>query len=152
MSETPTPYSLKLRDPRWQKKRLEILERDNWQCQICSDEESNLQVHHRAYDKGIEPWDHLDDALVTLCEGCHAAEFDLGYAITNRLIKTLKMSGFFLNDLEILEKAFTNMARGVIPDVTADVIANALTSDEMMQLMWEDYLSKLTKRPKNAKG
>lgn len=30
-------YSQKLRDPRWQKKRLEILERDSFTCQHCHD-------------------------------------------------------------------------------------------------------------------
>jgi hypothetical protein len=35
-------YSDKLKDPRWQKKRLEVFERDGWCCQCCGDSESPL--------------------------------------------------------------------------------------------------------------
>lgn len=63
-------YSQKLRDPRWQKKRLQILERDGWACCACGDTESNLQVHHVYYVKQ-DPWDYPDNAYQTLCESCH---------------------------------------------------------------------------------
>lgn len=56
--------------PKWQKKRLQILERDGWKCLACGDAESLLHVHHCAYDG--KPWE-VDDALLqTLCESCHA--------------------------------------------------------------------------------
>jgi len=61
------------KDPRWQKKRLQILERDQWKCLACSDSQNTLHVHHFYYDG--EPWDVPDSALQTLCEQCHA---DLG--------------------------------------------------------------------------
>lgn len=63
-------YSQKLRDPRWQKKRLQILERDGWKCRACGDAENNLQVHHVVYRK-IDPWDYPDECLQTLCCDCH---------------------------------------------------------------------------------
>jgi len=66
---TKTTYQDKLKDPRWQKKRLKILERDNFACQRCSDTTSFLHIHHLKYGK--EPWDVSDDDLVTLCECCH---------------------------------------------------------------------------------
>jgi len=62
-------YSDLLRDPRWQKKRLEILQRDNFTCQHCKDTETELHVHHESY-KG-KPWDIGSDKLVTLCKDCH---------------------------------------------------------------------------------
>jgi len=62
-------YSEKLQDPRWQKKRLKILERDNWTCQKCRDKEASLHVHHLKYHK--EPWEASDDDLITLCKHCH---------------------------------------------------------------------------------
>lgn len=34
-------YKEKLKDPRWQKKRLQIFERDDWCCQKCGDEREN---------------------------------------------------------------------------------------------------------------
>jgi len=63
-------YSKKLKDPRWQQKRVEILERDNFTCQLCGDKKTTLIVHHKEYKK-CEPWDYHNDMLVTLCEDCH---------------------------------------------------------------------------------
>lgn len=38
-------YLEKLKDPRWQKRRLEIFQRDEFTCQVCFDTESTLHVH-----------------------------------------------------------------------------------------------------------
>jgi len=65
-----TEYSEKLKDPRWQKKRLQILERDNWACYWCGDKETTLHVHHLWY-QGRNPWDTEDEGLQTLCSECH---------------------------------------------------------------------------------
>lgn len=65
-------YAAKLRDPRWQKRRLTIMERDDWTCQSCGIGDATLHVHHRWYVG--DPWEAPDDALVTLCEPCHEAE------------------------------------------------------------------------------
>ena len=67
-------YSEKLRDPRWQKKRLEIMQRDGWACRKCFSRTKTLNVHHYFYRRGLEPWEYGDDALLTVCEDCHAAE------------------------------------------------------------------------------
>ncbi len=66
-------YKEQLRDPRWQKKRLEIFDRDKWTCQICLDTKENLQIHHKSYDKGKKAWEYGNDRLITLCETCHEA-------------------------------------------------------------------------------
>ncbi len=58
------------RDPRWQKIRLRIFERDNWGCRKCGATGSSLQVHHKKYE-GTAPWETSDRYLVTLCEACH---------------------------------------------------------------------------------
>lgn len=62
-------YSEKLRDPRWQRKRLEIMQRDNFTCTQCGDFESTLNIHHWKYNG--EPWDAGDENLTTVCEICH---------------------------------------------------------------------------------
>jgi hypothetical protein len=64
-------YSDLLRDPRWQRLRLEVFQRDDFSCQICGDKETSLQVHHHFYLKGRNPWDYGHDQLTTLCEPCH---------------------------------------------------------------------------------
>lgn len=66
-------YSDLLKDPRWQRKRLEILERAGWECENCGDSESTLHVHHGYYEKGIKPWEYPEHSLCCLCESCHNA-------------------------------------------------------------------------------
>jgi len=63
-------YREKLRDPRWQRKRLEIMQRDDFRCVKCSDTKTTLNVHHLKYFKN--PWDARNEDLVTVCEPCHA--------------------------------------------------------------------------------
>lgn len=60
-------YRKKLLDPRWQKKRLEILERDSFTCKLCGDSQMTLHVHHLYYERGNEPWEYPLEALATLC-------------------------------------------------------------------------------------
>lgn len=64
-------YAQKLRDPRWQKKRLEAMEKADFTCEICGDSENTLNVHHKEYFKGREPWEYLPEQLAVLCEECH---------------------------------------------------------------------------------
>lgn len=68
-------YSEKLKDPRWQKKRLKVFERDNFSCILCQDKETTLNVHHERYLKN--PWDANLSDLTTLCKYCHAIVEDL---------------------------------------------------------------------------
>lgn len=67
-------YTELLKDPRWQKKRLEIMQRDEFKCQHCFATDKSLQVHHLAYHKGYMPWEYENDELITLCETCHQNE------------------------------------------------------------------------------
>jgi len=78
-------YAEKLRDPRWQKKRLEIMQIARFECQSCGDETKTLNVHHKFYKKGAQPWDYNDEDLACLCEDCHKHEHDLK-ALLDKLI------------------------------------------------------------------
>lgn len=64
-------YSDKLKDPRWQKKRLEVLERAGWACEGCKAKNNTLHVHHGYYGKDMDPWDYDTYTLWCLCEKCH---------------------------------------------------------------------------------
>ena len=66
-----TTYRTKLQDPKWQKKRLEIMQRDDWKCMHCNDKTTMLSVHHKTYFDDREPWEYDDNLLVTLCQPCH---------------------------------------------------------------------------------
>ena len=74
--EKKKTYSELLRSPMWQKKRLEIMQRDNFTCQHCGCEGRELQVHHKIYHKDAKPWEYDDSELITLCDQCHEAETD----------------------------------------------------------------------------
>ena len=65
------PYIELLRDPRWQQKRLRIMEADHWQCRVCESKTETLNVHHLYYQQGHDPWDYEDYMLITMCESCH---------------------------------------------------------------------------------
>lgn len=67
-------YIDSFKNPKWQKKRLHILSRDNFTCQMCGEKETPLHVHHFYYKKNCKPWEYSDNAMVTLCERCHKRE------------------------------------------------------------------------------
>jgi hypothetical protein len=64
-------YSEKLQHPRWQKKRLEIMSRDGFQCVKCSSETNTLTVHHFYYVSGRMPWEYPGGSMATMCRKCH---------------------------------------------------------------------------------
>lgn len=68
---TMATYWEKLRDPRWQKKRLEVMSEAEFACTNCGDTKSTLNVHHKLYRKGADPWEYETDELECLCEKCH---------------------------------------------------------------------------------
>jgi|GEM_PF-2018239 hypothetical protein len=93
-------YQDDLKTDSWQKRRLYILERDNWTCQApsCDKKDKIFDVHHKIYIGDIKPWLYPDDLLITLCKKCHQKEQDrVGLEI--HLSNTLKMKGFLVSDL-----------------------------------------------------
>ena len=93
-STDSTPYWKLLKDARWQRKRLEIMQRDNFTCIACGrsdkDEGTTLNVHHAYYEKGKKPWEYDDDMLVTVCSECHEGR----HKYINRLLKySMSFSG-----------------------------------------------------------
>jgi len=69
-------YSEKLKSPKWQQRRLEVLKRDKFTCRDCGATDKTLHVHHCFYEKG-EPWDTKLDFLMTLCWECHESRGEL---------------------------------------------------------------------------
>ena len=64
-------YFQKLKDPRWQKKRLEVMQANDFCCELCGDSNSTLHVHHKEYFKANEPWEYDVKQLAVLCDECH---------------------------------------------------------------------------------
>lgn len=90
----PTYIEL-LKDPRWQRKRLEILQRDGWRCRKCGNEKGTLHVHHNYYSKGLNPWEYDDSTLRTLCEPCHKTAEEFRLAFANSVAGLLEEDEFF---------------------------------------------------------
>jgi len=70
-------YAAERLDPRWQKMRLKVMERDGFACCMCFNESETLNVHHLAYGQHRAVWDYPADVLVTLCKSCHEDWHDL---------------------------------------------------------------------------
>lgn len=126
-------YSEKLKDPRWQKKRLEILERDKWFCQRCFDGENTLHVHHLRYIPGRDPWDYDDKLLITLCAECHENEKESRPCNESDLIEMLKEQGFMAEDLHHIAVGIHLMESRYVPDVTAAIICSTLA----VPMLWD---------------
>ena len=119
-------YKEKLLDPRWQKKRLEILQRDDFACKKCRDKTSTLHVHHRRYLQGCEPWDVPNNVLVTLCEDCHEYEKEEMEEYLPSLIEQIKDS-FFATDVFNLSNAFYLLNKEPIKDrYSSKIISEAI--------------------------
>lgn len=59
------------KDPRWEKKRIEIYRRDYWHCRKCGNTNIKLEAHHLYYQRDLMLWEYDNDSLVTLCTKCH---------------------------------------------------------------------------------
>jgi hypothetical protein len=64
-------YAQQIKHPLWQKKRLEVLELHNFQCQTCRAKNEELHVHHPFYKRGAMIWDYEKTELECLCFRCH---------------------------------------------------------------------------------
>lgn len=113
-------YAEKLRDPRWQKLRLEVLQRDEFACTMCGDGASTLMVHHGYYIAGRDPWEYPLECFHTCCEACHhsadATREELKVAIGSMPLEAQwhvqlflsELSGFGYGDVLCILLALTN--------------------------------------------
>jgi len=143
MTKAKTSYSEKLRDPRWQKKRLYILERDKFTCQECKKTENELHVHHRSYQFGLDPWDYEDHQLVTLCKGCHndrtTADERLKELTGKAKISSLKLL------LDLFEEYFTWESQvGPVSDRISNIDIAMNLSVLKMQTSWSRFTDPYT--------
>lgn len=131
-------YSELLRDPRWQKKRLEIMQRDDFACIECGDSESTLNVHHCYYQKGRMPWDYPDKSLITLCEPCHGLEAD-AFAMKVYLSDALSAIGCREGHFRGLARSVENSRLQADIDTVIGALCCALGDSDMQSKMIEMY-------------
>jgi len=149
MSEAKIPYWQKLLDPRWQKKRLEVLNRDKFECVLCEDGTATLHVHHEYYISGRQPWDYPLSAYKTLCSSCHKLtkdcatdpeSWELDKALIEEGVKSLPCQ--LIGGLcEVY--AYAEFRTGIPPGQIFGLIHHALSSSlitpEMMAHWRKDY-------------
>lgn len=110
-------YAEKLKDPRWQRRRLEILSAADFKCRDCGSGEKTLHVHHVRYLPGREPWEYPDELLRSVCEDCHRIHTEL--------------DGVLRASLELLSDAVFRLgfsAKGDVADAV-EVLASLLVDD-----------------------
>jgi 5-methylcytosine-specific restriction endonuclease McrA len=133
-------YYQKLKDPRWQKKRLEVMQRDGFSCQICFDTDSTLNVHHRRYIQGNEPWEYENYLLVTLCESCHKKETeDMPGAVESFSNST---KDFYLSeDISRLEDAlrYAALYSKSGPAVISKALSELMSDREFVSYIEDEY-------------
>ena len=142
-SEPRQKYSDKLKDPRWQKMRLKVLERDDWCCQNCFDSENTLHVHHRYYEQGNDPWDYPLEALVTLCATCHAEESESRPGAERTLLQALRKAGLDATDIEHLAATFEVFEPTHLPGVVIDAICLAIRRRKAQRKLVNDMFEYL---------
>lgn len=111
-------YAKRLSDPRWQKKRLEVLSRDHFKCQKCSATDRELHVHHKYYLDGYSAWEYDDSCYITLCFKCHESEEAFLKKWIPCLVELFKYRGFMSEDFRLLMAALENghLSTNSLPD------------------------------------
>lgn len=95
---TRSRYAEKLLDNRWQQVKSSIQIRDQFTCQKCGCKDKVVQVHHRHYLTGRDPWDYPDNLLVLLCSSCHKEEEECA-EILKEMIPVLHNYGYFNTEI-----------------------------------------------------
>jgi len=60
-------FADKFEDPRWKRKRDDLLSRRNYECEDCGELHRDAQVHICYYTKGRKLWEYPDRAYKCYC-------------------------------------------------------------------------------------
>jgi hypothetical protein len=135
---TKETYRELLKHPNWQRKRLEILERDHFTCVLCGDADKTLHVHHWKYVWGNKPWEYDNYDLATVCEDCHAIETEYRKAAEERLLFVLRRGQISARYVYELAHALAEMV-GPTPGANhvAEMVFKALRMPGVMDALYE---------------
>lgn len=145
-------YAQKLKDPRWQKKRLDILNRDSFSCQKCFDDKNTLHVHHIKYFKGKEPWDIEDRYLITLCESCHETEGEDYKMAMDELKFYIEYHSFLSSDIEDIVSLVKTMGDGDFKGyIFIDLLIHVLENNELFKYVDRHYYESIKNKTNGKK-
>ena len=122
--------------PEWQKKRLEIMERDGWKCLNCETKQAMLSVHHQWYEKGKEMWEYPDNCYRTLCSECHEYEHDLISGFFPYFREIFFKNGWEIHEIEPLLTIFESKYSGNL--------------SEDVKKYWQMYIEDLREKRNNG--
>jgi len=151
-------YWEKLRLPQWQRKRQDIMTRDNYTCVSCGDNTKTLNVHHKTYRKGADPWDYDDENFVTYCEDCHCnfhaeKDFLMMKVDSPWTLRKLAQVALFCDRRQILFTqllgAMSRTKRG--EELTIAQIEDSLYLADLMMSDCKDYVKQSKKLLKKRK-
>lgn len=159
-----TNYKKAFGHPLWQKKRLEIMQRDGFKCLFCGDSESQLNVHHCFYLSGRNPWDYSNESLFTLCRPCHSliSDEDSDYTHPSKIASScwnLEALAYLRACLQVPSREWgsicvyewIHVSECVLrQQVTAGEVAKVL-SDACKWLITPEWLDELKQRSEVAK-
>lgn len=128
-------YREMLRDPRWQKKRLEIMQRDGFACRRCNDTTKTLNVHHLQYrDHGHPPWDYPDHLLITFCEKCHNAEEAFKKHFDETIAVIFRQAGATNSDMH----AICTLVNEITTESKLTPLAGLALIRDALEKLWSD--------------
>lgn len=104
-------YGQKLKDPRWQRRRLEVMESAHFACDECGNTEETLNVHHKRYIRGREPWEYDDKYLACLCDTHH----DAWHGMEQELKELIAITPGLLNAVVAYSRGYTRKVESVGP-------------------------------------
>lgn len=139
-------YAEKLQDPRWQRKRLEVMSRDNFTCRHCKTTESSLNIHHIAYNHG-DPWDIKNELLITLCQPCHEKEGERIKTSFASLINILKSRGCMSDHVDAIASAFSELPDEFFEKYTVDFgLMYFFSNRTLLESILKKYEDSMTER------
>ncbi len=117
-------YSELLKDPRWQKLRLRVFDRDEWRCRACHSKEKTLHAHHLFYSREAEgPWDYELSDILTLCDDCHENEHQSFPWHGPCLLNAAANSGFVLSaDIAVLHDMIITLGHAMTDETSLELL------------------------------
>ena len=128
-------YSEKLQDPRWQKKKTEILIRDNFTCTRCNGTDVTLHVHHLEYIRGRDPWDYDNSKLALLCSICHKITHEKIKPLEKERYEEMKLiyehtTSFLTATQTHIDMLMHSLSKGVPEEVEQEILKNIMYLQE----------------------
>ena len=106
-------YAQQLRHPKWEQRRLQVIEKAGSRCECCGNfgindgetSEVRFEIHHGYYTPGLMAWEYPDDVLYCLCPECHKDVQEsmerAQYELAKRQLKLRMIIRDLINNYEI---------------------------------------------------